>query len=122
MQRKKRVILGLVGTVLDSGHGPARWEKWRPTVSLCQHEDFVVDRFELLYQRPATKLTDLIYEDIKSVSPETEVQKTLVDFNDPWDFEDVYGSLHEFARTYKFDTEREDYLVHITTGTHVAQI
>ena len=41
---------------------------------------------------------------------------------DPWDFEEVYGALHDFARGYPFDPEREDYLVHITTGTHVAQI
>jgi transcriptional regulatory protein RtcR len=122
MAQKRRVILGLIGSVLDAGPGPARWEKWRPTVSLCQHEDFVVDRFELLYQRPATKLTELICEDIKSVSPETETRKTRVDFRDAWDFEDVYGALHQFAREYKFDTEHEEYLVHITTGTHVAQI
>ncbi len=32
------------------------------------------------------------------------------------------GEVHDFARSYPFDTEREDYLVHITTGTHVAQI
>ena len=41
---------------------------------------------------------------------------------DPWDFEEVYGSLHDFARAYPFDTDAEDYLVHITTGSHVAQI
>jgi transcriptional regulatory protein RtcR len=122
MSRKCRVVLGLIGTVLDSSPGPARWEKWRPTVSICQHEDFVVDRFELLYQRPATKLTEIVCEDINSVSPETEVRKTLVDFRDAWDFEEVYGALHQFARDYKFDTEREEYLIHITTGTHVAQI
>jgi len=28
----------------------------------------------------------------------------------------------EVARAYPFDPEREDYLVHITTRTHVAQI
>lgn len=122
MTTKRRVVLGLIGTVLDSSPGPARWEKWRPTVSICQHEDFVVDRFELLYQRPATKLTEIICEDIESISPETEVRKTLVDLRDAWDFEEVYGALHQFARNYKFDTEREEYLVHITTGTHVAQI
>ena len=45
-----------------------------------------------------------------------------MDLTDPWDFEEVYGALHDFARAYPFDPEREDYLVHITTGTHVAQI
>src|SRR5262245_41927894 len=34
----------------------------------------------------------------------------------------VYETLFNFARAYPFDTELEDYLIHITTGTHVAQI
>ena len=46
----------------------------------------------------------------------------VVDFGDPWDFGLVYGALHDFARAYPFDPDREDYLVHVTTGTHVAQI
>ena len=122
MKRRRRVVIGLIGTVLDAGYGPGRWEKWRPTVSLCQHEDSVVDRFELLYSRPATKLAEIVCEDIKSVSPETEANKVLLDFRDAWDFEEVYGALHQFCRSYPFDTEKEEYLIHITTGTHVAQI
>ena len=43
-------------------------------------------------------------------------------FEDPWDFEDVYATLHDFARGYPFKPDEEDYLVHITTGSHVAQI
>jgi transcriptional regulatory protein RtcR len=46
----------------------------------------------------------------------------LIDFRDPWDFEEVFGKLLDFARAEPFDPEAEDYLVHITTGTHVAQI
>ena len=46
----------------------------------------------------------------------------VLDFADPWDFEEVYGKLLDFARAYPFDPEAEDYLIHITTGTHVAQI
>ncbi|MGV3773513.1 MAG: RNA repair transcriptional activator RtcR, partial [Verrucomicrobiales bacterium] len=76
----------------------------------------------LLYHRSATNLAQRICEDIKSVSPETESQKLLLEFKDPWDFEEVYGALFEFARNYPFDTAKEDYLIHITTGTHVAQI
>ena len=34
----------------------------------------------------------------------------------------MYGSLHDFARPYPFDPDAEDYFVHITTGSHVAQI
>jgi transcriptional regulatory protein RtcR len=45
-----------------------------------------------------------------------------VDFRDPWDFEEVYGVLLDFSLGYAFDVENEEYLLHITTGTHVAQI
>jgi transcriptional regulatory protein RtcR len=45
-----------------------------------------------------------------------------MEFRDPWDFEEVYETLFKFSRQYPFDTESEDYLIHITTGTHVAQI
>ncbi len=30
--------------------------------------------------------------------------------------------MHDFSRQFPFDPDNEDYLVHITTGTHVAQI
>ena len=28
-------------------------------------------------------------------------------FDDTWDFEEVYGRLHDFARDYAFDTEKK---------------
>lgn len=118
----KTVVIGFLGSTLDAGGNAGRWEKWRPTVSICQHEDLVVDRFELLHARPHTKLAQQMQEDIASVSPETTVNCHLCDPQNPWDFQDVYGCLHDFARSYKFDVERERYLIHITTGTHVAQI
>jgi transcriptional regulatory protein RtcR len=122
MPSKKLVILGLLGTQLDRGIGPRRWETWRPTVSLCQQEELLVDRLELLHDRKSTSLGTTVAEDIASVSPESEVQRHQVEFRDPWDFEEVYSVLADFARSYPFQPEREDYLVHITTGTHVAQI
>ncbi|MDF7729401.1 RNA repair transcriptional activator RtcR family protein, partial [Enterobacter hormaechei subsp. steigerwaltii] len=59
---------------------------------------------------------------IASVSPETEVVGVEIELHNPWDFEEVYACLHDFARGYAFQPEKEDYLIHITTGTHVAQI
>src|SRR6201999_3674042 len=59
---------------------------------------------------------------VRSVSPETTVRAHPIHFEDPWDFESVYGALHDFARAYAFKPEEEEYLVHITTGSHVAQI
>jgi transcriptional regulatory protein RtcR len=117
-----KVVIGLLGTTLDRGHEADRWNQWRPSVSLCQHEDLLIDRFELLYSKKSQSLADSIRADIRSVSPETEVVPHLVEFDQPWDFEKVYAALHDFARSYPFDPENEEYLVHITTGTHVAQI
>jgi len=119
---KKKVVIGLLGPILDSGKDPKRWERWRPTVSLCQHEEFLVNRLDLMYQRRSASLLKKIISDIHQVSPETEVVPHCVEFKDPWDFEEVFGALHDFAKGYAFDPDREEYLVHITTGTHVAQI
>ncbi len=119
---KKLTILGVLGSVLDAGTGPGRWEKWRPTISLCQQEDLLVNSFILLYPKKYEKLAHQVVEDIRSVSPETTVTLTEFTCADPWDFEEVYGALHDFVRQYSFDLEHEDYLVHMTTGTHVIQI
>ncbi len=118
----KSVVMGIVGPVLDRGAGPSRWEHWRPSVSVCQQEDLLVSRFELLYQESFAKTAKQVRQDIQSVSPETEVRITPISFKDPWDFQDVYASLHDFCKSYPFNEEEEEYLVHITTGTHVAQI
>ncbi len=122
MARRKLVVIGFLGTTLDAGHGRERWNRWRPTVALAQHEDLVVDRLELLHGREAKAIAETVVADLAHVSPETQVVQHRVELRDAWDFEDVYSALHDFARTYPFDVEREDYLVHITTGTHVAQI
>ncbi len=117
------VVVGLLGTVLDrGGRGPARWERWRPTVALCQQTDLRVTRLELVHEPAWAGLGRYIKDDIGVVSPDTDVRLHAIEFGDPWDFEAVYGALHELARSLALDPEREDILVHITTGTHVAQI
>lgn len=121
--RKRTIVLGLLGSTLDAlGKGKARWNHWRPSVALCQHEDLLVDRFELLHSRRFTRLANNLTHDIATVSPETAVRKREIEFKDPWDFEEVYATLLDFARAYPFEPDAEDYLVHISTGTHVAQI
>jgi len=112
----------LLGTSLDSGKHADRWQSWRPSVSICRQPDLIVSRFELLHSKRETTLAGVVAADIRSVSPETEVSLHEIDFDDPWNFEEVYEKLSGFARTYPFDSDTEDYLVHITTGTHVAQI
>ncbi|MEM8930240.1 MAG: RNA repair transcriptional activator RtcR family protein, partial [Acidobacteriota bacterium] len=119
---RPRVVFGLLGVQLDGPTTAERWERWRPTVALCRHEDMLVDRLELLAQPRYRTLADTVIEDIGRVSPETEVRLHDLKLDDPWDFEEVYGELHDFARGYPFEPEAEDYLLHITTGTHVVQI
>ena len=118
----KRVAIGLLGPVLDHGVGNDRWNKWRPTVGLCQQEELPFDRLELIYNIRYTRLAEVIVKDIATASPETEVRLHMVEMKDPWDFGEVYSGLFDFAKNYKFDTDEEEYYVHITTGTHVAQI
>jgi transcriptional regulatory protein RtcR len=122
MKRKNTVVIGFIGSQLDSGKGSVRWEKWRPSVALTQHEDTVIDRFELLFSGPYQTLVDVVARDIGTVSPETTVVPHPLAIDDPWDFEQVYAALFDFARAYPFDPENEEYWVHITTGTHVIQI
>jgi transcriptional regulatory protein RtcR len=119
---KRRVVIGLLGTTLDAGKGADRWSRWRPTVGLCMQPDWLVDRLDLIHQSKVVDMTRQVEADIASVSPETRVVRHAMDVANPWDFESVYAALHDFAAAYPFDTEHEDYFVHITTGTHVAQI
>ena len=122
MTRMKNVVIGLLGTTLDVGSKAQRWERWRPSVDMCRHEDFVVDRFELIFPPGAQELAATVAGDIHTVSPETEVRQHELGFQDAWDLEEVYAGLFDWVRAYPFAPERERYLVHITTGTHVAQI
>ncbi|WP_030138890.1 RNA repair transcriptional activator RtcR [Pseudomonas fluorescens] len=125
MRAKKTVAIGILGSKLDRvGKGSQRWNKWRPTLSLCQQPDLLIDRLELIHgeARWDTDLALKVAADIAQVSPETEVRLHPMALQNPWDFEEVYASLHDFAVGYPFDTAGEDYLVHITTGTHVQQI
>jgi len=119
---KRRVAISILGTTLDTGKWDNRWSRWRPTVALCQQPGLFIDRLELIHDNHAQPLSQRIVEDIGTVSPATEVSTNVINFRDPWDFSEVYTNLRDFARAYSFDPDTEDYLVNITTGTHVAQI
>lgn len=121
--KRSTVVIGFLGASLDQGPKDSkRWELWRPSVALCQQEDLLVKRFDLLYQMKYRTLAEQVRGDIANVSPETEVRLCQVELEDAWDFEEVYGALLDFTRAYTWNSEREEYLLHITTGTHVAQI
>jgi len=115
-------VLGIYGSVLDGGKPARRWDRWRPSVSLLGRDDLVVSKFVLLHPARVKDGAILVADDMRQVSPETEVVLREVEIQDPWDFEEVYGVFHDLADQLAFDPEKEDLLVHITTGTHVQQI
>lgn len=119
---RKKVVIGFMGTKLDSGLTEKRWARWRPTVALFGHDEFVPDAIEMLtingdYQ----PLVDVVTADIRHLRPNAQVRTHCLSVSNAWSFEEVYAALHEFAIGYDFRDDT-DYYVHLTTGTHVAQI
>ncbi len=126
-----KVVFSFLGTTLDNGFSSSRWQRWRPTISLGMQEDVIIKQLVLFYcvnqesdkaAREHRDLLHLIRQDLRAVSPETEVLPVALKIDDPWDFVSVYAALYEFAKAYEFTPQTTDYWVHITTGTHVAQI
>jgi len=117
-KKKRRVCISLLGVKKDADARAA----WRPTVALCADPGLAVGRLELLHQRRYARLAGAVADEIRRVSPGTDVRLHQISLGDPWDFQQVYGSLYSFTKDYAFDLEREEYLLHITTGTQVAQI
>ncbi len=122
MKYLPKVVIGLFGSKLDASKAQGRWGSWRPSLSLFAFEDLLIQRFEMLHQAHVEPHLEILEEDIRCLSPETEIRRHLINFKDPWDFEEVYDALFSFAKSYPFEPEREEYLLHITTGTHVFQI
>ncbi len=119
------ILISLLGSTLDSNgkaRGLSRWNVWRPSVALAMQNDLHFDRYHLIYQPKFSSLKDRIVEDIKQCSPATEVIPEAIDMDDPWDFEEVYSKLYEYSRSHDFSGEEDNYYIHITTGSHVAQI
>lgn len=122
MNNKKTVVISILGTTLDKGFNAGRWDRWRPNIALGQYPDLLMSRLELLSSTKHESLSRVVMADLKIVAPETTVRAHDLQLQNPWDFEEVYGALYDFAKNYPFDQDNEEYLVHITTGTHVAQI
>ena len=117
----KTAVIGFLGTTLDNGFNDKRWQRWRPTVSLALHDELLVDELHILYSKRDKRLFKIIVDDIAQVSPQTKVIGHHVSLSSPWDFADVYAELYDFTAAFDFQ-DNINYLLHLTTGTHVAQI
>lgn len=117
----KTAVIGFLGTTLDNGFNDKRWQRWRPTLSLCLHDDLLIDELHILYSTRDKRLLNILKSDIAQVSPDTQVIGHHVRLTSPWDFAEVYAELYDFVSGFTFNDDT-DYLLHLTTGTHVAQI
>lgn len=113
-----KVTISLLGPKLDADSQGA----WKPSVALARQGDLRFDRYYLLYQRRHENLKKKVVEEIAKHSPQTEVLPEEINLTDVWDFEKVYCNLFEFCRRHNFFRDDNDYYIHITTGSHVAQI
>lgn len=119
--KQKTTVIGFVGSVMDKGNNDKRWLRWRPTLSLLMHDELQIDELVLLYDREHYGLLKQIKADTELLSPNTQITGKQISIKDPWDFSEVYGVLYDFVKSYQFN-DNCNYLLHITTGTHVAQI
>ena len=117
------IVISILGARLDhQGLGKRRWTRWRPNLAILMQDDFRVDEFVLIYHSDEQQLLDLTVRDMAKIAPDTRITTHRVDYQNPWDFEQVYGQLYDFTGQFTFDPEHNDYYTHITTGTHVHQI
>jgi transcriptional regulatory protein RtcR len=119
---KKRVVFGLLDPIWDSDIEHGEIGRWRPTIAAISEPDFVVDQFEMLVQQGHELLAEEVIARIHEVSPTTLVRTHVHQYKDIWDFEEVFGYFHDLAAEYAFDVEKNDYLIHMSTGTHVMRI
>ncbi len=119
----KRIAFSILGTVKDFvGRKKDRWQRWRPNVALCYQDDLPIDELHLIHESRSSRLADKVILDINEISPQTKVVHHVTEFENPWDLEEVYAKLFDICDQHPFQPEKNEYLFHITTGTHIAQI
>lgn len=121
-------VFTLVGKTLDRastrrGKFEKRFERrWRPSVSLASVEG--ITDLHLIYGESDRELADQLADDVLVLNPELKVHLDALEFEDPWDLAATYLTLDEYIRqrSDEMDEQEENWLFHITTGTHVQQI
>ena len=111
------IVYTFLAVVLDQ-----KKNAWRPTIALATSPELRIDELHILWQSQHRELMEDIHAELKEAAPGVKVVLHAVTLNDPWDFEEVYGKLYDFAEEQHPDPEKNDYYIHITTGTHVMQI
>lgn len=123
MGDSQNVVFSFFGSALDRKPHDERWKYWRPSVALALQEDFPVRRLELIINKPEFRAdAEIVARDVQVRSPKTNVNIHELDWENPWDFAEVFAGLTDLVEGYPFAPDEEQYYVHLTTGTHVTQI
>jgi transcriptional regulatory protein RtcR len=121
----KRIIIGFLGSTHDKRkeNKPDK-DGWRPTITLFKSDQIKFDQLELIHQnKPDHSISaNEVKEDIEKQSPDVKVNLHQIELKNPRKFDETYLSLFDFAKKYNFAPDNNEYFVHITTGTHIAQI
>lgn len=120
----KTTVISFLGTQKDAhgGPGPSRWSLWRPTIGLVMQDELEIDELHLILDSGHMDLAEKTKKDVLSIAPRIKIFLDIIEIKDPWDFEEVYSKLYDYAKQPCFHEDDSDYLVHISTGSHVEQI
>ena len=119
---RKIVVFGFLDPFWDQDVDHPGTGHWRPTVAAVSSPALPVHRFELLVQPESAALADEVSIAMRAACPGIDIRRHTHPYRDVWDFEEVYAYLHDVVADYPFDLEKEDYYVHMSTGTHVMRI
>ncbi|GHV64829.1 Fis family transcriptional regulator [Spirochaetia bacterium] len=117
---KKKIIFGFLGTLKDRLDS-----EYQPTLSVCTNRDLAIDEFHLFYGNTNGEfeiLAEAVRKKIMRSVPGLQVILHSILYDKPWDFEEVYPTLFKECEKFKFDTAKNEYYFHISTGTHAVKI
>ncbi|MCU0229586.1 MAG: RNA repair transcriptional activator RtcR family protein, partial [Bryobacterales bacterium] len=119
---KRKVVLGLLDSNQDVSRKQDRWGVWRPAISVSQHHDFSIHRYELIHEQRDSGVVGDIVEDLLTASPETEVRTWELSNGALGDFSSSLKTLGDFVTSYRFIVEAEDYFLHVSNLAIPAQL
>jgi transcriptional regulatory protein RtcR len=119
---KKRVVIGLLDPNLDASKKQDRWGTWRPTISISQHHDFSIDRFDLIHEEKDNSLAVSIVEDLLTTTPETDIRSWEMNTATLQDFTSSLKALTDFVANYRFSIDAEEYFLHVSNLAVPAQL
>jgi len=116
----KTIMHSFIGVELDGGVTEKRWTRWRPNVCLALSTEPRIDTLVLMHHEKHAELAQRVKADALSLNPKFEVELKQVDF-EPYDLVSTFLMMDELRSTIDFEPENQ-YLLNISTGTHIMQI